>query len=231
MARPPIRSAMKPEARRLRRRSPASATASRRRARAHSRGRRNRPRYGPAAWTWRRSRTVPPARAPDRAADASAAGPCGPKCWLAGLARVVEMRAAAQELRQRQHHHHADDADRHVGRAPAIGLDGALHEGRPDGAGDVVAAGHDGDRDAAPAQEPLRDIGHQRAEGGGTSEQSRSAPPAPPEAASSSATGRPERSPRPAPRAAIDTGTMMPNRSATLPMVKPPSAKPMKVTV
>ena len=36
-----------------------------------------------------------------------------------------------------------------------------------DRAGDVVAAGDDGDRDPAPAHEPLRGIGDQRPEGGG----------------------------------------------------------------
>ncbi len=42
--------------------------------------------------------------------------------------------------------------------------------GRPDGAGEIIAAGHDGDRDAPLPAEPERDIGHQRPEGDGAAE-------------------------------------------------------------
>jgi hypothetical protein len=42
-----------------------------------------------------------------------------------------------------------------------------LQEGRPDCAADIVAAGHNGDGNAAAAGEPLRCIHHQRPEGRG----------------------------------------------------------------
>ena len=94
-----------------------------------------------------------------------------PGIGAGGACRVIEMRTPLQELCERQHHHEADDADRHVGGAPAIACDGALHEGRPDRAGDVVAARHDGDGDAALPQEPLRRVSHQGPEGGGRAEE------------------------------------------------------------
>ncbi len=81
---PPIWSAMKPEAMRLTRPTAQHrATASRRRAPRRSRDRRNRPRYGPAASPWRRSRRRrqcregPSARSDDTpsAARAPAAAP------------------------------------------------------------------------------------------------------------------------------------------------------------
>jgi hypothetical protein len=71
-------------------------------------------------------------------------------------------------LRQRQHDGDVQHADRHVGGAPAATRNRGLHEGRPDGAGDEqLAVSHDGDRDAAPLEEPLRGIGDERPEGGG----------------------------------------------------------------
>ena len=48
-----------------------------------------------------------------------------------------------------------------VGRQ-AIAGDEVLHDGRPQGAADVVARGADGDGDAAAAVEPVRDVGNQR---------------------------------------------------------------------
>ncbi len=59
--------------------------------------------------------------------------------------------------------HRTPSAD--VGRAPADRLDEVLHDRRPDRAGQVVAAGADRHRDAAPAHEPQRRVGHQRREG------------------------------------------------------------------
>ena len=60
-----------------------------------------------------------------------------------------------QQQRQRQHGHEAEDADAHIGLAPADGVDGMLQERRPDGAGEIVAAGDDRDRDAALPPEPV----------------------------------------------------------------------------
>ena len=59
--------------------------------------------------------------------------------------------------------------------APADRLDEVLHDRRPDRAGQVVAAGADRHRDAAPAHEPQRGVGHQRREGGRAAEQRRAA--------------------------------------------------------
>ena len=72
--------------------------------------------------------------------------------WTRG---IVKLRPPLQQLRQRQHDNDAENADRHVGGAPAIAGDRRLHEGRPEGTGDVVAARHDRNRDAALAQETV----------------------------------------------------------------------------
>jgi hypothetical protein len=72
--------------------------------------------------------------------------------------------------RQRQHGHQTEQADAQMRLPPADGLDQVLHDGRPDGAGEVVAAGHDGHCQAAPLFKPVRDIGHQGAEEGRTAE-------------------------------------------------------------
>ena len=58
-----------------------------------------------------------------------------------------------------------EQADADMGRAPAVGGDEMLHHRRPDRAGEIIAGGGDRDRDAAPAREPMRDVGHQRPEG------------------------------------------------------------------
>ena len=73
-------------------------------------------------------------------------------------------RPAAHEERQRRHDDGAEHAQADVGLAPADGLDEVLDDRRPDRAGDVVAAGADRDRDAAPAHEPERGVGDQRRE-------------------------------------------------------------------
>ena len=69
-----------------------------------------------------------------------------------------------QQQQQRQHGEHAEDADRDMRRAPAVRRDEVLHDRRPDRAGEIIAAGGDRDRDAAPALEPVRHVRHQRAE-------------------------------------------------------------------
>ena len=83
---------------------------------------------------------------------------------------IVDDRARAQQHRQRQHGHEAEGTDAHIGMAPAEGVDGRLEDGRPDGAGEIIAARHDGDRNAPLPPEPERHIGHQRAEGDGAPE-------------------------------------------------------------
>ena len=70
----------------------------------------------------------------------------------------------SQNQGQRQHGEDADDADDHLGRAPPGCLDEALHDRRPDRAAQIIARCANGDRDAAPAREPVRDVGDQRRE-------------------------------------------------------------------
>jgi len=55
-----------------------------------------------------------------------------------------------------------------VGLAPAVGGDAGLQHGWPDRASEIVAAGADGDGNAAPAAKPVRNIGDQRPERGRT---------------------------------------------------------------
>ena len=59
---------------------------------------------------------------------------------------------------------------RAVGHPPAIVADHQLDDRRPDRARDVVARGGDGDGEAAPLLEPVRDVGDQRREGRGGAE-------------------------------------------------------------
>ncbi len=73
-------------------------------------------------------------------------------------------RARMQQGEQR-HRRGAEDAHADVGLAPADGLDEVLHDRRPDRAGEVVAAGADRHRGAAPLDEPERGVGDQRREG------------------------------------------------------------------
>ena len=54
--------------------------------------------------------------------------------------------------------------------APADGLDRVLQDRGPDRPGQVVAARHDRHGDAAPTDEPVRDVGDQGPEGGGAPE-------------------------------------------------------------
>ena len=65
-----------------------------------------------------------------------------------------------------------DDSDEQMRVAPADALDQVLHDRRPDRSRQVVAAGHDRDREAAALFEPVRDVGKQRTERGGTAEKS-----------------------------------------------------------
>jgi hypothetical protein len=85
--------------------------------------------------------------------------------------RCRQRRPAAQQRRQRQHDHGAECAQPQVGVAPADGLDEVLHDRWPYGAGEVVAAGANRHRNAAPAHEPQRRVGDQRREGGRAAKQ------------------------------------------------------------
>ncbi|MDT4859908.1 hypothetical protein FQZ97_944390 [compost metagenome] len=78
------------------------------------------------------------------------------------LRRGHVWRTAPQHQRQRQHHQQAEHADADVGLAPATVVDEVLDHRWPDGAGQVVAAHADRQRDAAAAGEPARGVGHQR---------------------------------------------------------------------
>ena len=67
----------------------------------------------------------------------------------------------------RQHDHHRQGAEQTNGNmrgAPAKRLYSPIDHRRPDRAADIIAAGGDGDGDAAPALEPVRGLGHQRPE-------------------------------------------------------------------
>ena len=88
-------------------------------------------------------------RAPRPRASATAASAGGRPRMKSASAAIVTRREDA----------HAD-----VGLAPADALDEVLHDRRPDRAGDIVAAGADRHRDAAPALEPERGVGDQRRE-------------------------------------------------------------------
>ena len=104
-----------------------------------------------------------------------------------------------------------------------------LHDRRPDGAAQVVARGADRDGDAAPAREPVRDVGDQRREGGGAADadqaswraqRRRCSAPAP-EAMKAT----------PSSRLAPMTGATMPKRSTRRPMTTAPRPKPSMVSV
>ena len=53
-----------------------------------------------------------------------------------------------------------------MGCPPSRTGDEMLHHRRPDCAGEIIAGRRNGDGDAAPAHEPMRDVGHHRPEGG-----------------------------------------------------------------
>ena len=74
-------------------------------------------------------------------------------------------RRPAQPQCERQHRHDAERPDAEKRLAPARALDVVLDDRRPDGAGKVVAAREDPDRDAAPPPEPQRHVREQRREG------------------------------------------------------------------
>ena len=78
---------------------------------------------------------------------------------------------APQHQRQRQHRGDTEQADADMGLPPAEILNGVLDDRRPDRASDIVARCTDRHRDAAPAGEPHRRIGHQRPERGRAAEQ------------------------------------------------------------
>ena len=86
------------------------------------------------------------------------------------LGRVLFRRLAAEGERQRQQRRDAEQADADMRRAPAGALDEMLQHRRPQRAREIVAGGADRDRDAAPAHEPMRDVGDERREGRGRAE-------------------------------------------------------------
>jgi hypothetical protein len=101
--------------------------------------------------------------------------------------------------------------------SPAEAVEAEPHDLRPDGAGEVVARGGDGDGDAAPPVEPEGDMGEERAEGGRRAE------------ADEQAVRQGEDEDRGSPsggqhiadaeqQAAADHGAMMPNRSEIRPI-------------
>ncbi|MDR6155987.1 hypothetical protein QF021_004076 [Acidovorax delafieldii] len=71
-------------------------------------------------------------------------------------------RALAHAQSQQQHAHTTHQPQQHIGVAPADQLDAVLHDGRPQRACNVVAAGADRHRNAAPLVPPQRGVGHQR---------------------------------------------------------------------
>jgi hypothetical protein len=79
-------------------------------------------------------------------------------------------RAPAQGQGERHHHDGADRGNNQVGHAPAMIGKGELHRDRPDGAGEIVAAGGGRHGEPAPPDEPLRYVGDQRTEGGRAAE-------------------------------------------------------------
>jgi hypothetical protein len=82
----------------------------------------------------------------------------------------VILEAAAEHQEQRQHGENADDADHQLVLPPAFGLDKVPHEGRPNCTPQVVAGGADGNGDATPAREPVRDVRDQGREGSGAAD-------------------------------------------------------------
>jgi hypothetical protein len=77
---------------------------------------------------------------------------------------LLHRRAATQCQQERQRRKAAEHADADMRCAPAVAGDEMMQDGRPDGATEIVTAGHDGDGNAAPAREPLRGVRDQRPE-------------------------------------------------------------------
>ena len=139
---------------------------------------------------------------------------------------------ARMNERQQRHRRGAEDADADVGLAPADGLDEVLHDRRPDRAGEVVAAGADRHRDAAPARRTRARCRRPAARRSPSCRAGRSAgrararrPRMPPRQAGE------RRSRAPRPTAPISTGTITPKRSASRPMRMPPMPKPIIISV
>ena len=79
-------------------------------------------------------------------------------------ARFGRVGAATQQKCQWQHDRDRNQADADMRLAPADDLDGFGQNRRPDGTGQIVATGADGDGDATALLKPKRHIGDQRAE-------------------------------------------------------------------
>ncbi len=71
-------------------------------------------------------------------------------------------RPLAHAQRQQQHAHATHQPHQHIGMAPANRLDAVLHDGRPQRTRNVVAAGTNRHRNAAPPVPPQRRVGQQR---------------------------------------------------------------------
>src|SRR5262249_27295670 len=89
-----------------------------------------------------------------------------------GVRRFAAMRGRTPPQRQqeRRHGERAERANAHMRGPPALGRHEMLHDRRPNRARDIVAAGDDGDGNAASTGEPLRGVGDQRPERGGGAE-------------------------------------------------------------
>ncbi len=57
-----------------------------------------------------------------------------------------------------------------MGLPPAHRVDAELQDGRPERTGEIIATGHNGHRNAAPAHEPMGDVGNQRTKGHGAAQ-------------------------------------------------------------
>ena len=89
---------------------------------------------------------------------------------LAGQRCFGHRRAATEGEQERQQRDRTENSDAGVSGTPALGRDEMLQHRRPDSACQIIAARYNGDGDAAPSREPLRNVRHQWAEGGGGAE-------------------------------------------------------------
>ncbi len=87
-----------------------------------------------------------------------------------GGSGVMGFDAPAHEEYQRQHGNEQKQPNAGMGGAPPVACDEVLHHRRPDRAGEIIAGRGDGDRDTAPLDEPVRDIGHQRSKARGAAD-------------------------------------------------------------
>ena len=132
-------------------------------------------------------------------------------------------RAPPKDQQEWQHAQHAEHADSDMRCPPAFARDEMLNDRRPDCAGDIIAAGGDGDGNAAPPRKPLRGVGDQRAERGGGAEPDQHVHEGEQCEVGSQTRGNVSDAERQMPQT---TGARMPNRSERRPSTTPPNAKP-----